>query len=50
MLGEGRASTPCFLQEEGVDGTPSRAMTELWGAAQFFSSRFSRRHHAQVIV
>jgi hypothetical protein len=34
MLGEGRASTPCLRNEEGVDGTPSRAMTNLWVAVQ----------------
>jgi hypothetical protein len=35
MLGEGRAATP-FLREvsKGVDGTPSRAMTSVWIAAQ----------------
>jgi hypothetical protein len=27
MLGEGRASTPSLLDEEGVDGIPSHAMT-----------------------
>jgi alanine dehydrogenase len=43
MLGEGRASTPSLAwQRQGVDGTPSRAMTVRRGAFQY------QNHHALV--
>jgi hypothetical protein len=43
MLGEGRASASLLASlRQDVDGTPSRAMTDLWGAVLL-------DHHALIL-